>query len=268
MKPTPLLRAYLVDDEPLALRRLSRQLSSFEEVAVMGSTTDPAAALEYLSQTPVHVIFLDIQMPEMNGFELLSCLSAPPMVIFTTAYDHYALKAFEVNAIDYLLKPIDRPQLERALQKLRRLRAAADSGPPLQRWMNRDELQHWLGQLAAALRSTSPAYPDRIASRSGDRVRFIEVDRISHFFARDKLTFAVGGGQAYAVDQSINRLERELDPAKFFRIHRSALVNLNFVQEIHSWFGGRVLARLKDERRTELTVARDRVRSFRQRLKF
>src|ERR1017187_8667441 len=117
------LRAYLVDDEPLAIERLRRRLANFGEGGVAGSSTDPAQSLEFLNgAADVDVLFLDIQMPGMNGFELLSRLAVQPFVIFTTAYDQYALRAFEVNSIDYLLKPIKSEQLERALAKLGRLR--------------------------------------------------------------------------------------------------------------------------------------------------
>src|ERR1035437_4084589 len=113
-----LLRAYLVDDEPLAIERLQRLLANFEGLRIEGSTTDPAQALEFLTGNSIDLLFLDIQMPTMNGFELLSRLPEQPFVIFTTAFDEYALRAFEVNSIDYLLKPIDAEQLARAVRKL------------------------------------------------------------------------------------------------------------------------------------------------------
>src|SRR5579863_7059114 len=119
------LRAYLVDDEPLAIERLQRLLAGFPHLRIAGSATDPAHALAVLnteSAEPVDVLFLDIQMPGINGFELLSRLKHQPFVIFTTAFDQHALRAFEANTIDYLLKPIETEHLERALKKLGRLR--------------------------------------------------------------------------------------------------------------------------------------------------
>ena len=121
MEDAPLL-AYLVDDEPLAIERLQRLLANFEGLRIEGSATDPAQALEFLTGNSIDLLFLDIQMPTMNGFELLSRLPEQPFVIFTTAFDEYALRAFEVNSIDYLLKPIEAEQLGRALTKLKRLR--------------------------------------------------------------------------------------------------------------------------------------------------
>jgi len=132
-----------VDDEPLALKRLERLLQATPWIKVIGSATDPAAALQFLASEQVDVLLLDIQMPGMNGFELLARLSIQPMVIFTTAYDQYALKAFEVNSIDYLLKPVDPQQLDRALLKLARLRNTT------QAMELRAQLQSLATQLAA-----------------------------------------------------------------------------------------------------------------------
>jgi two-component system LytT family response regulator len=124
------LQAYLVDDEPLAIERLERLLSAFPSLRIAGSTTDPVHALEFLGgphSKEIDVLFLDIQMPTINGFELLAKLPRQPFVIFTTAYDQHALRAFEANTIDYLLKPIDQEHLERAIQKLGWLRLVAMS---------------------------------------------------------------------------------------------------------------------------------------------
>src|SRR5262245_35099698 len=119
------LRVYLVDDETLALKRLHRLLQETSRVDIVGSTTSPKEAVTFLASNEIHAVFLDIQMPGMTGFELLSKLPKEPVVIFTTAFDQYALSAFEVNSIDYLLKPIESQPLERALTKLERLAGTA-----------------------------------------------------------------------------------------------------------------------------------------------
>ena len=124
------LRAYLVDDEPLALERLRRLLAQSDRVEVVGSTTEPEEAIAALTDGPVDLLFLDIQMPRLNGFEVLSRLPVQPLVIFTTAYDQYALKAFAVNSVDYLLKPIDPEQLERSLNKIDSLRGNGPASHP------------------------------------------------------------------------------------------------------------------------------------------
>src|SRR5271157_5834858 len=124
------LRAYLVDDEPLALERLRRMLERTGRVEVTGSTTEPEQAVVALTADPPDVCFLDIQMPRLDGFEVLARLPSQPIVVFTTAYDQYALKAFGVNSVDYLLKPVEPESLERALKKVERLRGSGQSGQP------------------------------------------------------------------------------------------------------------------------------------------
>jgi len=254
------LRAYMVDDEPLALKRLRRLLQAGGRVEVVGGTTDPAAALEFLLNEAVDVLFLDIQMPGMNGFELLARLPAQPPVVFTTAYDEYALRAFEVNSVDYLLKPIEPPKLERALKKLELLRDAGGPGEA------RAQLQSLMARLAGALSQAPREADERICSRAGDRVLFVEVEKITHFFSEDKLTYAATEARNYVVDQTISELEKRLGPKGFARVHRATLVNLRLVDELYRWFGGRMLVRMKGQNRAELTVARDHVRSLKERL--
>jgi two-component system LytT family response regulator len=258
------LRAYLVDDEPLAIERLKRLLAGFASIHVTGSAVDPAVALDYLnddSTEPIDVLFLDIQMPVITGFDLLARLAVQPFVIFTTAYDEYALRAFEVNSIDYLVKPIETTQLARALKKLDRLRPVSKS-----EWQESPDLPRLLQELAATLRGQRPEFPRRIASRVGERIYFLDLDAITHFIAQDKLTYAVVDGHRHAIDQTIAELERRLDPGLFLRVHRSALVNVNWIREVNSWFAGKVIVLLKDGQRTQIPVARDRVRALKSRM--
>ena len=255
------LRAFLVDDEPLALGRLQRLLESFPELQIAGTAVDPEEAVHALSTQQIDVLFLDIQMPGMNGFELLSRLSAQPFVIFTTAFDQHALRAFETNAIDYLLKPIEPGQLDRALKKLGRIRPIVKPD-----WQQDPALPQLLKDLTASLREGQASYPHRIASRVGEKISFVPLDDVTHFLAQDKLTFAVTNGRRHCVDQTIADLEHRLDPAKFLRIHRSALVNVDWIHEVNSWFAGKVVITLKDQQHTQLTVARDRVRTLKERL--
>jgi two-component system LytT family response regulator len=249
------LRAYLVDDEPLAVSRLRRMLEHTDRVEVIGSTSEPEEAVAALTADIPDVCFLDIQMPRLNGFEVLARLPKQPVVIFTTAFEQYALKAFEVNSVDYLLKPIEPEALERAIAKVERLRAPGEGGTP--------DYKAMLQQLADSLRGNgSPGYLDRIASRLGDKLWFIDLPRVTHFYAEDKLTYAVSDGKAYAVDFAIGQLEKKLDPRKFLRIHRSTVVNLAWIRDVTTLPGGALNIRLKDEKGTDLTVARDRAREF------
>jgi two-component system LytT family response regulator len=248
-----LLRAYVVDDERLAVERLTRLLQATGRVEIVGSSTDPDTALADLRRQHVDVLFLDIQMPGLNGFELLERLDAAVPVIFTTAYDRYAIEAFAVNSIDYLLKPIEPERLDRALDKLARL---AGRRAPDVRVLARE----LAAQLAPGRRL------ERIASRAGERTTVLDVARITHFFSKDKLTFAVANGRDHAIDYTLGELEERLDPRRFVRIHRATIVNAAFVQELDAWIDGGMLVRLKDERKTELSVARDRVRELKNRL--
>jgi two-component system, LytTR family, response regulator len=258
------LRVYLVDDEPLAIERLKRLLAGFTSILVAGGSTDPARALEVLNSDAadaVDVLFLDIQMPGMTGFDLLARLAVQPFVIFTTAYDEYALRAFEVNSIDYLVKPIESAQLARAVKKLERLRSVGKSD-----WQQSLDLPGLLQELTASLRGQPASYPRRIATRVGERISFLDLDAVTHFIAHDKLTYAVVGERRHAVDQTIAELEGRLDPARFLRIHRSTLVNVDWIHEVNSWFAGKVIVSLKDPQRTKIPVARDRVRALKSAL--
>src|SRR5438876_1068951 len=188
-----MLRAYLVDDEALAVKRLARLLDATGRVQIAGSATDPEAALSFLHANPIDVLFLDIQMPGMTGFELLERLQSEPLVVFTTAFDRYAIDAFEVNSIDYLLKPIEPDRLDRALDKL-------------ERWTGtRPDTRALARELAAQLRAERGPAPQaaslqRIASRVGERTTILDVARVTHFFSKDKLTFAAANGRDHVID--------------------------------------------------------------------
>jgi len=258
------MRAYLVDDEPLAVERLRRLLTRYDSISVAGSAANPQRAVEFLNgNNDIDVLFLDIQMPGLNGFELLAQLSVKPFVIFTTAYDQYALRAFEVNSIDYLLKPIEAEQLGRALAKLGRVRPVVKPD-----WQRDPELSTVLKQMASSLHHRNVDYPRRIASRVGDRITFLDLNTISHFVARDKLTYAVANGREHCVDHTIADLERKLDPAKYVRIHRAILLSLDWISQANVSFAGKATILLKDERGTHLPVARDRLRLLKSRLEF
>jgi two-component system LytT family response regulator len=249
------LRAFLVDDEPLALQRLAKLLRRTGRVDVVGQATDAESAVGQIAGDAVDVVFLDIKMPGLTGFDVVARLPDGVSVVFVTAYDHHAVQAFEVSAVDYLLKPVERQRLDRTLDRLE----AARRDP-------RGVGLH--AMLQRLLQSMAPpaGFAGRLASRVGDRVQLLDVTRITHVVAEDRATYAVAAGARHILDATIAELERRLDPATFVRIHRGALVNLAWVAELHADLGGRLLVRLKDERRTELIVARDRVRTLKERL--
>jgi len=224
------MRAFLVDDEELALKRLSRMLNATGRVEIVGAATDPVEAATAILRANPDVLFLDIEMPAMTGFEMLAKLDPQPIVVFTTAYDQYALQAFGVNSVDYLLKPIEQAQLDRALDKIERMRGGAEP---------RQEIRALIERLNSVANQAD--YPSRIASRIGERVELVELSRVTHFFAADKLTYAATPAKNYVVDQTIQELEQKLDPRKFVRIHRAILLNLDHLHDLHSWFGGRMM---------------------------
>jgi two-component system, LytTR family, response regulator len=252
------LRAFLVDDEPLALERLRRLLAQTGRVDVVGATTIPEDAVAALNADTPDICFLDIQMPRLTGFDVLARLPRQPVVVFTTAYDQYALKAFGVNSVDYLLKPVEPEALACALDKVERLRVSAPVALP--------DLDAILRQIAGALRASQPECPARIASRLGNRLCFLDLDRVTHFYAQDKLTWAVSEGKSYCIDASITQLEKKLNPKQFARIHRATLVNLSWIREVTPFLGGSLSLRLKDAKGTGITVARDRAHAFRSRV--
>lgn len=249
--------AYLVDDEPLALKRLQRILEATGRVRIAGSATDPVQAEDFLRNTTVDLLFVDIEMPGMTGFELLRRLDPQPLAIFTTAYSQYALQAFELYSIDYLLKPIDEQALDRALTKAERILRAPEPRP---------DLRALADQVARMLTQPQAGIPARIPSRTGDKVEFVDLAKVTHFYAADKLTFAATPHKDYAIDYTIGQLEEQLDSKRWIRVHRSTIVNLDAIQEMHNWFGGKILLRLNDGKRTEITVARERAKDLKDRI--
>jgi len=247
------LRAFLIDDEALALARLARMLDATGRVAIVGRATDPREGLAAVATAAIDVLFLDIQMPGLSGFELLERLPAGPAVVFTTAHDEHAIRAFEVNAVDYLLKPIERARLDAALDRVAARRGTAG-----------DNLREVLGRLAQTLRGAP--FLEHFAARSRDRVQLIPVTDVTHVLAKDRATYAVTTSAQHMLDTTLVELERRLDPARFLRINRGILVNVAWIGELRAEPGGHLAVRLKDAARTELAVSRDRAHALKERL--
>jgi two-component system LytT family response regulator len=252
-----MLTAFLVDDEILALDRLERLLAEDGRVRVMGRSQDPVEAAAAIDETNPNVLFLDIQMPERDGFALLAGLKRQPLVVFVTAFDGYALKAFETNGVAYLLKPVAPAKLSAAIDKVSRIAGGAEAPP---------DFRSIFAELEKKIAKPSGAsYPARISSRTGDRVEFIDLTRVTHFYADDKLTFAATDAKHYALDWTISQLAEKLDPNRFQRVHRGTIVNLEAVSELYSYFGGKWIVKLKDGK-TQVTVAKERARELREKL--
>lgn len=248
-------RAVLVDDEPLARKRLRRLLLEHGGVEIAGEAGDGAAACRLIAELKPDLVFLDVQMPGMSGFDVLARLRERPRVIFVTAHDEFAVRAFEEQALDYLLKPVEPARLERALT-----RVAAGARAPAEN----DERFERL--LQAIDRAKAP--PQRIAVRRGAKVILVEPAAIVFCRAEDKYTVLYTADGEHVVDRTIEELERTLDPATFLRIHRGAIVNLAFVKDLTAVEGGRVLVSLTAPPGAQLHASRAGARLLRDKFGF
>ena len=248
------LRILIVDDEPLARARLRGMLEGLDGVALTGEAGSAGEARQALETGAVDVLLLDIQLPGEDGFELLRSLERRPAVVFVTAFDQYAVQAFEENAVDYLLKPFTPERLAQAVD-----RARHDLERP-------EELSRRLAELLGGLdrgRAPSP-YLDRFAVRVGTRQVILRADEVMWFGAEDKLVFAATAADRHYVNFTLDQLERKLDPARFARVHRAYLVNLKHAVELRAQLNGTAVLIMRDD--TEIPVARRNVAALRRRL--
>ena len=223
------IRALVVDDEPLARAMIREMLESDSEVEIVGECTNGREAVEAIKASAPDIVFLDIQMPEIGGFEVLESLdpSAHPYVIFVTAYDQYAVRAFEVHALDYLLKPFDRERFEGAWQR-------AKSQIKLDRTSRRDQdIIALLEELKAG-----PRYLERLVIKNGGRVFFLHVQDVHCIEAEGNYVRVYDNQKGYLLRETISSLEEQLDPKQFLRIHRSAIVKIDRIKEMQPWFHG------------------------------
>jgi two-component system LytT family response regulator len=243
------LRTLIVDDEAPARERLRSLLAENEFVESIGEATDGAEAVRQIEQLSPDLVLLDIQMPVLDGFEVIEALDRPPAIIFVTAYDEYAIRAFEVNALDYLLKPFSQARLDAAIERAHEELAAG------QGFANK------IGPLLESLREEK-RYLDRLAVRKADRFLVVDVHDIDWMEAKQGGVLLHVGEEAHSVNRTLTQLERRLDPTLFFRAHRSILVNLEQVQEIIPWFAGSHKLRLNTG--AEVDLSRSRAKELRE----
>jgi two-component system LytT family response regulator len=247
------MKALLIDDERLARNELRRLLAAFSDVTIVGEAAHAAQARQQLAALSPDLLFLDVQMPGESGFELLASLEPPvPHVIFTTAYDEFAVKAFEFNALDYLLKPVDPARLAAAIAKLR---AVAPGGAPAH------------GSSAAAEPRDQPARlaaEDKVFVREGDHCWFVEVKQIRLLESEGNYTRVHFGDAQPQLFRSLNAMEARLDPKFFFRANRRQIVNLAWIDKIEPWFSGGLLVYLKGGAKVELS--RRQAQDFREKM--
>jgi DNA-binding LytR/AlgR family response regulator len=252
------IRAVIVDDEPLARTRLRRLLAEHPAIEVAGEAGDGEAACRLIDELSPDLVFLDVQMPGLSGFDVLARLATRPRVIFITAHDEFAVRAFEEQAIDYLLKPVEPARLERALARVTGVESPAAVG------RIEDERLTRLIE-AVERRSTGPR---RIAVRRGPKVILVEPASILFCRAEDKYTVLYTADGEHILDRTIEDLEQTLDPAIFLRIHRSVLVNLASVRDLTAVEGGRFVVSLKDAPGTTLYASRAGAKLLREKLGF
>lgn len=248
-------RAVLVDDEPLARRRLRRLLTEHGGIDIAGEAGDGVAACRLIAELEPELLFLDVHMPGMSGFDVLARLPRRPSVIFVTAYDEFAVRAFEEQALDYLLKPVEPARLARALARL-----SAGAGVAAAHDARLERL------LQAISRGQAPA--ERIAVRRGSKVILVEPSAIVFCRAEDKYTVLYTADGEHIIDRTIDELQRTLDPASFLRIHRGALVNLAFVQHLTAVEGGRFLVSLTAPPGAQLYASRAGAKLLRDKFGF
>jgi len=243
---TPRIRALVIDDEPLARDMIREMLSGDSDVEVVGECANGREAIEAIKSLTPDLIFLDIQMPEIGGFEVLESLQgrSSPYVIFATAYDQYAVRAFEVHAFDYLLKPFDQERFDAAWQRAKQQIKHDRTG-------ERD--RHILALLEEL--KSGPRYLERLVVKTGGRVFFLDVDDIHCIEAEGNYVRVHDKAKHYLLRETISGLEEQLNPKEFLRIHRSAIVKIDKIKELQPWFHGEY--RIILENGKQLTLSRN-----------
>jgi two-component system LytT family response regulator len=239
------IKVLVADDEPLARERLTGLLSQEPDIEVVGQARDGEEAITAIHDDTPDLVFLDVQMPQMNGFDVIEAVGTDkmPLVIFVTAYDQHALKAFQVRALDYLLKPFDRERFKDALQRARKQLEREENG----------DLGRRLLALVKDLRRDQPK-SDRLVVKSGGRLFFLRTDEIDWVEAAGNYVRLHVGPGSHLLRETMNAIEGRLDPEKFFRIHRSRIVNMERIQELQPWLNGEYAVLLRTG--TRLTLSR------------
>ncbi|HZG52267.1 MAG TPA: LytTR family DNA-binding domain-containing protein [Pyrinomonadaceae bacterium] len=240
------IRTLIIDDEPLARERLKRFLAGERDLELIGECAEGHEAVAAIRALRPDLVFLDIQMPELDGFGVLKSIGVGemPAVIFVTAYDRYALQAFDVNALDYLLKPYNRERFHKAVE---RARAQLSNGA-------KGELDERLLSLLKNFKSEPPRHLERLMIKSSGRVFFLRTQELDWIEAEGNYLRVHVGREAHLLRETMNRLASKLDPDKFLRIHRSTLVNIERIKELQPLFSGDYVVILRDGK--QLTLSR------------
>jgi two-component system LytT family response regulator len=251
-----MIRTLIVDDEPLARERVRGLLAEQPDVEVIGEARDGEEAVRAILAHEPDLVFLDIQMPKLDGFEVIRTVGAGnmPLVVFVTAFDQHALKAFDVRALDYLLKPFDR---ERFAESIGRVRTAIERS-------GTDEIGRRLLELVRELKPGGAARSERLVIKSAGRLFFLRTDEIDWVEAAGNYVKLHVGPEEHLLRETMNGIELKLDPDRFFRIHRSRIVNMERIKELQPWFNGEYVVILQNG--TKLTLSRGYREKLQERL--
>lgn len=244
------MRVIIIEDEAPAATRLARMLAELDatiEVAAMLDSVE--ASVKYLSENEPELVFMDIQLADGLSFSIFQQVRLVQPVIFTTAFDNYVLKAFKVNSVDYLLKPIDPEELRQALHKYRSV--------------HQDGLA---GKIERLVQELSPArYKERLLIKRGQQLHFLKTSAMAHCHADGKLCYAIDfNGNSYLLDSGLRQLEETVDPRQFYRVNRQLLVNIEAIKRVHTWLGGRLKLEVAPPTQADTIVARERVNGFKE----
>lgn len=223
-------KALIVDDEHYARVNLQAMLEEFEDLEIIGACADGVEAVDQIISNKPDIVFLDIQMPEIDGFGVIRLVGdkADPIYIFATAFNEHAIRAFEVNAIDYLLKPFDADRLRQAVDKaINQLRSKADGG-----------VENAITKLMESISQTESSKPERIAIRDGNKISFVKVEDIIWIEADNQYIKLHTATRSHLLRESLTGMESQLDGRNFVRVHRSGIVNINFIDNLESHFNG------------------------------
>lgn len=254
------MKILIVEDEELAVKKLQKTLADVDpEARISGVTDSIQSTVEWLqSNPPPDLILMDIELADGQSFEIFKRVEVKSPVVFTTSYDEYALKAFKVNSVDYLLKPVQKEDLTMALQKYRQIREIYQPASATQNDFNINSL---VKQLQQKLQPKD--YRKRFLVKHAQKLVSIEVEEIAYFFSDGRLNFfKTYDNRKFVVDYTMDELEEMLDPDKYFRISRAFYISVESVDQIHDYFGNRLLLNLKPPVDKEALVSREKVSEF------
>lgn len=253
------MRVIIIEDEQLTAQRLQGMLSkydpSIEVMAVLPSVEESVAWFK--ANSDPDLVFMDIHLEDGQSFSIFEIINLDVPVIFTTAYDDYMIKAFKVNSVDYLMKPLNYEELVQAIEKFKKFHAAkaeaeSQAGP-----------QPSWEALLSSIRNKEPEYRERFLISIGSRLRTVEISDVHYFFSADKVSFlATADGQRFPIDNSLDKLHLQLNPRQFFRVNRQLIIGLNAIENIHVYPKGRLKLDLKPAMKEDVFVSLDRVTEF------